>query len=258
MDLTLESTSRPWRSEPALGCAGCFMNKNNECGGWHQAGINCFEAACCGKTKTCTYACVRSDNFIKVYQDTNGFSSFKYWKLHQPSQDWPGYITVIQNSSSRQAILQNKLVAIPTSKLLRWGNVGEKAYRSQEDFYKAFKLSDQTEIIALSVEKDPPLESYWKYRQVRNSAMRLRSLGVSRIICPDFSTAVNLPRLDNLANRKRSLICAEEYSEAGISVVPFLMATHKTDWDFWLWFLKEHPKITVIAKEFQTGASNRR
>lgn len=88
--------------------------------------------------------------------------------------------------------------------------------------------------------------------------MRLKSLGINTIICPDFSTAVNLPRLDNLANRRRSLICAEEFSAAGISVVPFFLATHEADWQFWLWFLKEHTQINVIAKEFQTGASRRK
>lgn len=257
MDLTiLEPTSRPWRSEPALGCASCFMK--NECGGWHDEGIDCFQAGCCGKTDTCTYACVRADNFAKVYRDTGGFSSVQQWKLYQRQHDWPGYIPVIQNKSSRRAMLHRQVIAIPTSKLLRWGSSGEKAYRSREDFCKSFRLSRQTEIIALSVEKDPPLESYWKYRHIRSSAMRLKSLGINRVICPDFSTAVNLPRLDNLANRRRSLICAEEFSAVGISVVPFFLANHVADWQFWLWFLKEHPQITVIAKEFQTGASRRK
>jgi hypothetical protein len=123
---------------------------------------------------------------------------------------------------------------------------------------KAFRLDPKTEIIAVSIEKDPPLETYWKNRKVRDSVNRLKSLGIRRIICPDFSTAVNLPRLDNLANRKRSLICAEEFSQAGISVVPFLHATTDFDWEFWLWFLKEHRHITAVAKEFQTGAHNRK
>jgi hypothetical protein len=230
----------------------------DECGGWYNEGFDCFDGTCCGKPTTCKYACARSDSFLQVYRDTHGFSSFRKWSLYQNTQEWPWYVPVIQNRSSRRTPMHRSIIAVPTSKLLRWGCNGEKAYRSKGDLHNAFRLSPKTEIIAVSIEKDPPLETFWKYRKIRNSAKRLKSLGIRRIICPDFSTAVNLPRLDNLANRRRSLMCAEEFSEVGISIVPFLAATHEFDWKFWLWFLKEHPEITVIAKEFQTGASYRR
>lgn len=112
MDLTiLEPTSRPSRSEPALGCASCFTK--NECGGWHDEGIDCFQATCCGKTETCTYACVRAANFVKVYRDTGGFSSIQKWNLYQRRQDWPGYIPVIQNKSSRRALLHRQVLFRP-------------------------------------------------------------------------------------------------------------------------------------------------
>lgn len=248
-------TSRPWRSEPALGCSSCFLR--SICGGWYNEGFDCFDKTCCRKPSTCSYACVRSEHFLEIYRDTDGLSSSQKWSLFQRVQEWPLYVPVIQNKSSRRAAIHRRVIAIPTSKLLRWGFNGEKAYRSKPHLYSTFKLSSQTEVIAVSVEKDPPLESYWKYRKIRSSARRLKSLGIRRVICPDFSTAVNLPRSDNLANRKRSLICAEEFSKVGISVVPFLLATHEADWKFWLWFLKEHPHISVIAKEFQTGASYR-
>lgn len=252
----LYPTSRFNRSEPAFGCNTCFAK--DQCGGWYDEGFDCFDATCCRKPKKCKYACVRSNNFLQIYRDTGGFSSAQQWSLYQRKEGWPGYIPVIQNKSSRRKSIHRQIIAIPTSKLLRWGNNGERAYRSRGHLYKSFKLSPKTEIVAMSIEKDPPLETYWKNRKLRDSVNRLKSLGVRRIICPDFSTAVNLPRLDNLANRKRSLICAEEFSGAGISVVPFLHATHHFDWTFWLWFLKEHPQITTVAKEFQTGAHYRK
>ena len=252
---SLYPTSRPWRAEPAFGCNSCFLR--GECGGWLNDGFDCFDKTCCGQPSTCTYACPRSDNFQQVYADTDGLSSYRRWLLFQRAQEWPWYVPVIQNKSSRRKTIHRRVVAIPTSKLLRWGFDGEKAYRSKAQLYNAFKLTPKTEIIALSVERDPSLENYWKYRKFRNSARRLKSLGIRRVICPDFSTAINLPRSDNLANRKRSLMCAEEFSEVGISVVPFLLATHESDWGFWQWFLKEHPQISVVAKEFQTGAACR-
>jgi hypothetical protein len=257
MDLKLlYPTARPWRVEPAFGCNACFAQ--DDCGGWYGEGFDCFDATCCGKTKTCKYACPRSENFHEVYRDTDGFSSFREWSLRQNKDYWPEYIPVVQNKSSRQKAIHRQVIAIPTSRLLRWGSQGEKAFRSRTHLQQTFKLTPTTEVVALSIEKDPPLETYWKFRKVRDSVSRLRSLGIRRIICPDFSTGANLPRLDNLSNRKRSLICAEEFSRAGISVVPFLHATTEFDWNFWLWFLKEHGQITTVAKEFQTGAHNRR
>lgn len=257
MDFTiLHPTSRPWRSEPALGCCSCFMKA--ECGGWYSEGLDCFDLTCCRKPATCKYACVRSENFVNVYRDTGGMSSLQRWSLYQSAREWPSYVPIIQNRSSRRASIHLRIIGIPTSKLLRWGGNGNKAYRSKADLCNTFKLSTRTEIVAVSVEKDPPLETFWSNRKIRRSAERLKSLGIDRIICPDFSAAVNLPRLDNLANRRRSLICAEEFSKVGISVVPFFLATHEFDWKFWLWFLREHPQIKVVAKEFQTGARYRR
>jgi hypothetical protein len=40
-----------------------------------------------------------------------------------------------------------------------------------------------------------------------------------------------------------------------MSVVPHLNSCNERQWRFWADFLKEHPEITFVAKEFQTGAA---
>lgn len=67
---------------------------------------------------------------------------------------------------------------------------------------------------------------------------------------------MGVPRFDNLANIKRSLLCAEELSYAGMSVIPYVAGVTQRDWVFWGDFLREHKEISVVAKEFQTGGRN--
>jgi hypothetical protein len=148
------------------------------------------------------------------------------------------------------------MVAVPTSKLLRSDRNGVPHFRTELEMKEGLKLGARTTVLALSVEKDPALEAYWRSRNVRDLKQRLCNLGIQYAVAPDFSMAVNLPRFDHLANRRRSLICAEEMSAVGISVVPYIAAVAEKDWEFWVWFLREHPQIVSVCKEFQTGARN--
>ena len=40
-----------------------------------------------------------------------------------------------------------------------------------------------------------------------------------------------------------------------MSVIPHLNSCNEHQWDFWADFLREHSEITIVAKEFQTGAA---
>jgi hypothetical protein len=83
----------------------------------------------------------------------------------------------------------------------------------------------------------------------------LAQIGAEHITAPNFSFPLDVPRIDNLLNRSRSLKTAEELAKAGMSVIPHLNAVTATDWEFWRDFLKEHDEITTVAKEFQTGTA---
>jgi hypothetical protein len=116
-------------------------------------------------------------------------------------------------------------------------------------------LSLQSRVILLSVKDDPQLETYWKYSELRLFPEYLATLGVEHITAPNFSFANNTPRTEHLVNLARSLQCIEEFSRAGMSVIPHLNSCSERLWRFWADFLKEHSEITFVAKEFQTGAA---
>ena len=50
------------------------------------------------------------------------------------------------------------------------------------------------------------------------------------MIAPNFSLFRDVPRFDNLANIKRSLLCAEELSTAGLSVIPYIAGITERLW----------------------------
>ena len=61
---------------------------------------------------------------------------------------------------------------------------------------------------------------------------------------------------DNLANIKRSLLCAEELSNTGLSVIPYIAGITARDWEHWADLLRDHQTIRIVCKEFQTGPSS--
>jgi hypothetical protein len=112
-------------------------------------------------------------------------------------------------------------------------------------------------VILISVAEDAALERHWEHSIIESIPERLAAVGIEFITTPNFSFPLNVPRTVHLANRKRSLICAQEFSDAGICVVPHLNAVTQKDWDFWRDFLREHAHIKLVAKEFQTGGRNK-
>ena len=85
----------------------------------------------------------------------------------------------------------------------------------------------------------------------------LARLGVTVAVGPNYSHFLDVPRHDNLYNRKRQLLCLAEFTEAGLNPVPHLNAAQPGDWRFWGRFLAGSPSITVVAAEFETGNRSR-
>ena len=84
----------------------------------------------------------------------------------------------------------------------------------------------------------------------------LLPLKISLFIGPNFSQFLDVPRTDNLYNRKRQLLCLSELSAAGISVAPHLSATMPADWRFWSDYLSDNSEVDHVAFNFQTGYRN--
>jgi len=244
-------TSRPQRTEPALGCQGCFLL--SQCGGTYEPGVLDCLAFCCNKPSACTFVCPRSDRFVEVVRDTGGLDLNREWEIQQRATDLPCYMPCIQHGSSRLRSLEFQPVVVPTCEVTRRR---DRPCESPSDLRSLFKLQDGSRVILSTIDEDDELENFWRVKGVRSLAGLLAGLGVEHIIAPNFSLPLKIPRFDNVANIRRSLVCAEELSRAGMSVIPYPAGVTEHDWSFWEGFLREHDEITIIAKEFQTGPSN--
>ncbi len=252
---SLPPTSRPKRSEPCLGCLNCFAFR--DCGGIYDEGVLDCLAYCCGKPDKCSYACPKNSRFVQIVRDTGGLSLRREWQVSQSgSRILPEYVPCIQHGSRRHKPLEVPVVVLPTFEVTPRRKTSGEMFTSSEELRSAFKVGGRTRIVLSCIDEDDSLENFWRVKSVRLLAQRLSALRVEHIIAPNFSLPLEIPRFDNIANIKRSLLCAEELCGAGISVIPYVAGVTAQDWDFWAGFLREHQEIAMVAKEFQTGGAN--
>jgi hypothetical protein len=232
----------------------------NDCGG-HSTDFslfNCFELCCSNKKGCCTAVCPRKSDFAERLNEVGGFGWSDVREVHQRDVALPNYIPMIHHGSRRSEPLTYPIVALDTYSVLR---LKQGRYTTVVQNGVAlrthFRLAPDTQIILRGTAPDGPLEMYWEYRDVENAAEQLRKLDILAVIGPNFSHFLNVPRTDNLFNRKRQLLCLSELSAAGHHTIPHLNAVRPGDWQFWFEFLKANSTIRHVAMEFQTGNKNR-
>jgi hypothetical protein len=243
----------PWGTV-GLGCHHCFLLE--DCGGIYT-GFDCM-SRCCDDHASCTLPCPVSQKFVETLRDSGGLDSSGPWSVRQaPGLNLPPYVPVIKNGCGRQEDIELPFVALPTIEVARQRVDNGGMFETADQLRSFFHIGRSARVMLVSVAGDADLERYWE-RSLRESLPeRLAALGIELITSPNFSFPLDVPRPVHLANRRRSLVCAEELSEAGISVIPHLNAVTQKDWDFWKDFLREHPHVTLVAKEFQTGGRNK-
>jgi len=236
---------------PGLGCQACELLEL--CGGTFS-GFDCF-ASCCNEPDKCVIACPRSHGFVDVIQDAGGLDMRRHWNIVQRGSRLPLYIPLIHNGSSRSKPLASPYAALTTFDVVSPDM--ERLFSGPDDLRDYFRVSRGARILLLSVGKDNRLEQYWRWSAARCFAQYLSGLGVDHVTAPNFSFPRNATRPEHLTNRMRSLKSAEQMSAAGLSVIPHVNAYNQTDWDCWRDFLRDHPQITLVVQEFQTGLASR-
>jgi hypothetical protein len=244
----------------SLGCQGCPLLK--PCGGQTRvgAGWSCL-VRCIGCDRArCDRVCLgKPATYIEAVGEVNGFGAEDIGPLYQvPGAELPRYVPVLQHEYSRKGLLRLPWVAIPLHAALSWTE-GMPALKADtaERFREIFHLRPETRVLLLGTGKDDPIERYWEARRVRGLPAALAALGWSMAVAPNYSLFLDDPRPQHFHNRKRSLICAKEWSAERISTVPYLHGVCEHDYGFWLDFLTAHPEVRMVAKEFQTGAAKR-
>jgi hypothetical protein len=198
-------------------------------------------------------ACFRSPNITKVVRDAGGFGIDQHWHLTQAPHVLPDYIPHIGHRSGRSKPLPCRDVALTTYDVLAAGSKSGRHLSTPVELRDHFKISRRARVLSLSIAKDNRLENYWKHELSRRLPQRLAALGIQYVTTPNYSLPLNVPRTEHLVNIRRSVVCGERMSLAGLSVIPHLNAMTQADWDCWRDFLRDHPQIHYVALEFQTG-----
>jgi hypothetical protein len=245
------TSSSEFGAPMGLGCQRCELL--DICGG--TTDFDCY-ASCCGKHSTCTRACPHADGFVPVIQDAGGMAMKSHYAITQHVEKLPIYIPHIGNASCRTGRLSSSFVALTTFDISAPN--AETRFASPQDLRHHYGLRDDAQILLLSVAKDNLLEHHWHYSEARRLAQYLATLGIAHITSPNFSFALNEPRPEHLVNRSRSLCEAERMAAAGMSVIPHLNAFNQKDWNCWRDFLRDHPHLSMVCQEFQTGLANGR
>lgn len=230
-----------------IGCARCVFLET--CGGVFK-GFDCM-TECCGMRDKCKIACPRSPRLGALIADAGGWYADPQRIVRQANRPLPLYVPMLHHAVSREKPVSVGTVAVPLSvavTILR-----QHLVLSAGEFRKVLKVGQTAKIIIVGVSTDDFLETFWRDMLNSKFPQRLAALDIDHITSPNFSSAINLPRTASLTNRARILKVSEQLSEAGLSVVPHLNATHEYDWQFWSAFLKDRPDINWVAKEFQTG-----
>jgi hypothetical protein len=190
-------------------------------------------------------------------QEVGGLQCRDLGPLVQPELKLPRYIPLIHHGYSRRHLLDLPMVALDTYQVFRLRNGQYNAMAADgAQLRQEFGLSAGTTIILRGTARDRRLEQYWSYRRLHRAAEQMKALDILLAVGPNFSHFLDVPRTDNLFNRKRQLIYLREIAEAGVPAVPHLSAVMPADWQFWSRFLVESPTIRYVAVEFQTGNKN--
>jgi hypothetical protein len=184
--------------------------------------------------------------------------------LHPPSlTNLPRYLPQLHHTSGFSGEFNLPIVALKASRVvsrfMREPRKGSKpAPQSPAELREIFQLPSTAQIILISVAKDTPLERYWEWRTVKEIPQRLSQLGISAVTIPNFSYFPEAPPWHTLWNFQRMMRVAEEFSAVGLGVIPHvsaITAAHRQDWAR---LFREQPHLTMVVREFQTGARTRK
>lgn len=240
------------------GCEDCVMFR--ECGG-HPLPLvyklGCVNYANSLAVDTDDMNPRFQERFWQLWEDVNGLYSQQFGRLNSMSPEGlPSYIPLLQHKNmNRNRALDAPVVALKLFNLLKKPRRGIYAPRftSPASLRTGYKLRQDTKIIITGVDIDAPLEMFWSEHRVSQVCEALAALDIIGLTVPNFSFFTCGPRFQILRNRKRILFAAERLSAAGVPISLHIHGNTSHDWDFFLNFLKDHPELSTVTLEFQSG-----
>jgi hypothetical protein len=259
-ELSVGGERRPVRTFGLNGCTNCILFK--QCGGHllpiiHELG--CVNYA--NQTQpvdTDDMNPLFEDRFWELWDDVCGLEDYSVGRLRPvEATGLPRYLPLFKDRHMRRSrLLDAPVVALRLFDIIGRRKDGSYAprYTTASALRTAYKLRQDTRVLLVGVDHDGPLENFWAEHRLHPVGERLADLGLLGVTVPNFSYFTCVPRFQILRNRKRILLAAERLSGAGVRVSPHLNANSEGDWLFWLGFLRDHPEVTTVTMEFQTGS----
>lgn len=252
----------------APGCKTCLHL--DDCGGFEPEPTlfnnDCVQANCCRSHLTgdstalppCDNVCPNNPAYLQQLREVGGLSFADIPGITQQPAALPRYIPLTYRRYVQKVTVDWPMVALSTYEVVKVKSDLMKAVAScPASLRQTFGLSGTSAVILRGVADDRPLERYWTYRRRDGVPQQIGSLGVTLAVGPNFSHFLDVPRHDNLFNRKRQLLCLREFVVAGVNTAPHLNAAQPGDWRFWSRYLAQNQTVVVIAIEFETGNRSR-
>jgi hypothetical protein len=196
----------------------------------------------------------KGDYFHNRVQEVNSLEPQSMKILHSVQERLPLYIPKLHHASRRRRPANLPFVAVSTYDTFAYkGTCYQQKFSTGAELREAFRVVPSTKILFISVGPDSRLERYWQNRRAMAAPTFLAQMGAVAITAPNFSYFDDGPRTQTLYNARRTHICVEELTDAGLPVVLHLNSETETDWLRWTHVLREQPQILYVAKEFETG-----
>lgn len=237
------------------GCQGCLLF--DICGGTKAPLLG--DGACYSQVQESRYEDEMKPSshlFWRYWDDVGGLAKWDFETFVTPTNiSFPGYIPMVRNGCRRITLLDQKVVAIPLFKVIgkrKGGRYGSR-FTNGDELRRHFKVRPDAQVILVGVSEDPSLEHFWQEHLASGVLEELSELSIDAITAPNFSTFEDMSQFDIFRNIKRSLLISERLSKLNVPVVPHLNAMESSHWNLWGNFLKNHPEVEIVCKEFQTG-----
>lgn len=254
----------PERKLPVLpatgGCRACVLYRYKACYGLTgfdaeqgcgvRCGPNCAEKG--------DWTCIHRQDLAERFREV-GFPLSLAKALRTPTERPKNlYVPGVHHGKRRGEVLERPWVMLPLHKVvpMRQGPpatlVSDRAGLERE-----FMIAPSTKVIVVGVAQDDYLE--WLARSGgRGVGKMLASLGVEAVTAPNFSLFPDAPQMHTIWNRLRVLKVCERWSDEGAPVVPHINIHDEHDLLWWRDYLRRHPEIDCIAREFVTGNASRK
>jgi hypothetical protein len=244
--------------QQSMGCTSCDA-RSKVCGGLYSRSRewDCREMRCCGQREGCNIVCINNPNvFANAWALLGGFGVRNVGRLRMPASPMPRYISTIANGVYlSEAITRDmKWIAVPLRHTIRlYKESFRPSHNDGASLRQKLKVGADTKLIISCVDKDERIEKVWRLFMEEGFCAYLKSLEPAGVIVPNFSVFETEPPTEHAYSRKRSLRVAEELSRQGVPVLPFCVGSSPYDIDQWADFLRLHPEVYCLVKEFQTG-----